>query len=56
LAPDNDVIKCDLCGGDPQCVTMCETQAIKFDSRQPQKITLARQGMKSFLDKEITEK
>ena len=56
VTPDNDVIKCDLCGGEPQCVTMCETKAIKFDSRLPQKITLARQGMKSFLDKEITEK
>jgi len=24
------VVKCDLCGGDPQCVSNCPTKAIKF--------------------------
>lgn len=24
------VIKCDLCGGDPQCVPFCETGALRF--------------------------
>ena len=24
------VIKCDLCGGDPKCVTACPTQAITY--------------------------
>ena len=26
----NHVIKCDLCGGDPQCANFCETGAIQF--------------------------
>jgi len=24
------VIKCDLCGGNPQCVRFCETKAVDF--------------------------
>jgi len=27
---DRKVIKCDLCGGDPQCVRFCEIKAIEF--------------------------
>ena len=27
---ESKVIKCDLCGGDPQCVKHCETGAIQF--------------------------
>ena len=45
LTPENDVIKCDLCGGDPMCVKMCETQAIRFAPRQPQKVRVARKGV-----------
>ncbi len=27
---DRKVIKCDLCGGEPQCVRFCDVQAIQF--------------------------
>jgi anaerobic carbon-monoxide dehydrogenase iron sulfur subunit len=27
---DEKIIACDLCGGDPKCVTYCETKAIDF--------------------------
>jgi anaerobic carbon-monoxide dehydrogenase iron sulfur subunit len=27
---DRKVIKCDLCGGDPQCVRFCEVKAVDF--------------------------
>ncbi len=27
---DRKVIKCDLCGGDPQCVRFCEINAVEF--------------------------
>jgi carbon-monoxide dehydrogenase iron sulfur subunit len=27
---DDKIIACDFCGGDPQCVTFCETRAIEF--------------------------
>ncbi len=31
LDPDTDkVVKCDLCGGDPQCVKSCPTDALTF--------------------------
>ena len=33
--PDNRrVIKCDLCGGDPQCVRFCPTGALQFLRKQ----------------------
>ncbi len=55
LTPDNEVIKCDLCGGDPECVKVCETHAIRFDDRKPQQLTKARKGMVSHIDKVVTE-
>lgn len=37
---DNRIMRCDLCGGDPQCVKFCETKAIEFLT--PDEIVLAR--------------
>lgn len=34
LTPDKKVLLCDLCNGDPQCVKVCATQAIRFAPRQ----------------------
>ncbi|MEK7449476.1 MAG: 4Fe-4S dicluster domain-containing protein [Planctomycetota bacterium] len=28
---DNEIIKCDLCNGDPKCVKVCSTQAIRYE-------------------------
>ncbi len=33
VAPDDEVILCDVCGGDPQCAAMCPTGAIQFADR-----------------------
>jgi carbon-monoxide dehydrogenase iron sulfur subunit len=33
VAPDNQVLLCDVCNGDPQCVAMCPTGAIQFADR-----------------------
>ncbi len=27
---DGEVVKCDLCGGDPKCVKYCSTGAIQY--------------------------
>ena len=27
------VIKCDLCGGDPQCVRFCDAKAVRFETK-----------------------
>ena len=27
----NDIIKCDLCSGDPKCVKVCSTNAIRYE-------------------------
>jgi Fe-S-cluster-containing dehydrogenase component len=55
LTPDGEVIKCDLCNGDPECVKVCETHAIRFDEHQPQHLTRARRGLVSYTDKVILE-
>ncbi len=53
LTPEERVIKCDLCGGDPECVKICETQAIQFAERRPQKISRARRGVEFVPGEEI---
>ena len=27
---DKEILKCDLCGGDPQCVRFCEMKAVDY--------------------------
>lgn len=34
-AKSNQIIKCDLCGGDPACVKMCKGGALSFASLSP---------------------
>lgn len=55
LTADDTIIKCDLCGGDPECVKICETQAIRFAERQPQTLTQARKGVASWDEVKKTE-
>ncbi len=45
---ENTVLKCDLCGGDPECVKFCVIQAISFAPRKPQKVTQARKSLEPF--------
>jgi Fe-S-cluster-containing hydrogenase component 2 len=33
LTPDQEVLLCDVCDGDPKCVEICPTQAIQFTER-----------------------
>lgn len=33
LSDDNVAFKCDLCCGDPKCVSWCPTTALKYESR-----------------------
>jgi len=49
---DEKIIACDLCEGDPQCVTYCETKAIEFlekDSVTKQKKQQSLQELKGLL-------
>ena len=55
LSPEGDVIKCDLCGGDPQCVRVCATGAIRFAERQPQRLTRARKGLTRCTEEVVQE-
>ena len=41
-AIDHKVIKCDLCGGDPQCARFCEVQAIEYVSAADVSIDIKR--------------
>ncbi|MBC7075214.1 MAG: 4Fe-4S dicluster domain-containing protein [Syntrophomonadaceae bacterium] len=34
-AKDNRIIKCDLCGGDPECVKNCPSEALTFSKSSP---------------------
>ena len=45
LSPEDKILKCDLCGGDPECVKFCEIGAISFAPREPQKLTQARKAL-----------
>lgn len=45
---DDRIIKCNLCGGDPECVQVCVTQAITFVPRITQKVTHARKDLETF--------
>lgn len=31
IGPKNEILRCDLCNGDPQCVKFCQTKAIEFE-------------------------
>lgn len=30
IGPRGEILRCDLCGGDPQCVQLCQTKAIEY--------------------------
>ncbi len=44
------VIKCDLCGGDPQCARFCETGAILYVDKSELSAIKQRKGADSLMD------
>lgn len=48
---DGKVLKCDLCGGDPECVKVCVTEAIQFMERNQgkQKIVKVPAGVHRYI-------
>lgn len=49
-ADRNVVVKCDLCGGDPQCVKLCTTKALQYISVERLSILLKRKGANKLMD------
>lgn len=43
-----EVIKCDLCGGDPQCVRFCEPKAIQYMERAKISLSKKRETAKMY--------
>ena len=54
LTVENKVIMCDLCGGAPECVKICEPKAIQFAERKTQKLTKARRGLESYIKEKLS--
>jgi carbon-monoxide dehydrogenase iron sulfur subunit len=45
-----DVIKCDLCGGDPTCVKYCATKAIVYEEELTEANIRRKEYVKRFLE------
>jgi Fe-S-cluster-containing dehydrogenase component len=54
------VFKCELCGGDPQCVKFCQPQALKFipveEAPLGKRVWTATKALKGLLEKGRSEK
>lgn len=47
--PDRgQAVKCDLCGGDPECVRMCPTGALTCDREEEYSLARRRQGVEKL--------
>lgn len=47
--PSGKMIKCDLCGGDPQCVKYCPSNAIKYVEKSSETTLQKKQSMDTLL-------
>lgn len=45
---DKEVIKCDLCGGDPECVKVCPNEAIVFVEATPENLAKREQHIQLY--------
>lgn len=45
----SEIVKCDLCGGDPECVHFCESGAIEYLEEYKIKLVQARQAASRML-------
>lgn len=43
-------VKCDLCGGDPNCVKMCSKDAIRYVKSEKIGVDRKRKGMEKYLE------
>ncbi|MCK4909828.1 MAG: 4Fe-4S dicluster domain-containing protein [Planctomycetes bacterium] len=49
---DGEIIKCDLCGGDPKCVKVCSTNAIRYEEETHELADKRKTLAKKLLGKE----
>jgi Fe-S-cluster-containing hydrogenase component 2 len=49
---DHQVIKCDLCDGDPQCVRFCEVKAVEFKDAGDVSILKKKEAARRLYDAE----
>ncbi|KXA95870.1 electron transporter [candidate division MSBL1 archaeon SCGC-AAA259I09] len=45
-----DAIKCDLCGGNPQCVEVCETNTLRFVEATKANLEKKRKSLTKYLE------
>jgi Fe-S-cluster-containing hydrogenase component 2 len=48
LGPEDEILRCDFCGGDPECVKLCEQAAIQYLPRVQLATMKMRQAVKDF--------
>jgi len=48
VSPEGEVLRCDLCGGDPECVKLCEKKAIQYLPSTLLATTKMRHAVKDF--------
>ena len=51
VSPEGEVLRCDLCGGDPECVKLCERKAIQYLPSTQLAATKMRHAVKDFFPK-----
>jgi len=53
---ERKMLKCDLCGGDPECVKFCATGAIQYVRREIADMPKKRSLMDKYLQAAIAER
>jgi Fe-S-cluster-containing hydrogenase component 2 len=48
VSPEGEVLRCDLCGGEPECVKLCEKKAIQYLPPTQLATTKMRHAAKKF--------
>lgn len=50
---DNNIIKCDLCDGDPICIKYCSTNAIVYEEETKELVARRREMAAKLLNKDV---
>jgi len=48
VSPEGEVLRCDLCGGDPECVKLCERKAVQYLPSTQLAMSKMRHAVKDF--------